>query len=99
MKWQQYIFAKNKLKEAINKLQNNGDIEIREAINLIAESEFWPKNTTLKQWAELWGNRYRVNNSFTELISRLSVYLYSENKNNNELHLQLLNLINNRKRL
>ncbi len=100
--WQRYIYSHNKRAQAIEKLHDNNDIkETRESIILMAEAEYWPENTTISQWANLWKNKYQVSNSFEEFISELSSDLYSLNSNTKttKLSKQLLNIVKNRKKL
>ena len=99
--WKSYIYSKSKLDQAIKNLQQNGIINIRESINLIAESEFWPKNMSLSQWAKCWGRKYNVNKDFYEFMQELSNNIYSNNSNGKQydLHSKLLNLVNTRKRI
>ena len=100
-KWLKHKYSQCKRTQAIQILEDNGINGIRESINLLAEAEYWPKNTTLSQWAKLWGNKYQVSNDFQDLILMLSAYFYSSNSNykSSELKLQLLNLVRNRTKI
>ena len=100
--WQKHIYSYNKRAQVIEKLHDSKDIkETRVAIILIAEAEYWPKNITISQWAKLWKNKYQVSNNFEEFISVLSADLYSSNTNTKTtvLNKQLLNIVNNRKKV
>ncbi len=100
--WQRHIYSHNKRAQAIEKLHDNMGIkETRESIILIAESEYWPANITISQWANLWQNKYQVSNNFEEFVSLLSADLYSLNSDTKttELSKQLFNIIKNRKKV
>lgn len=98
--WQRHMYSQNKRAHAIDKLRENKGIKgIRESINLIAEAEYWPKNTTISQWAILWKNKYQVSNNFDEFISMLSAGLYGSNTKITELSKEFLKLVENRKKL
>ncbi len=100
--WQRHIYSHNKRILAFEKLHGTKDIKgTREAIILITEAEYWPKNITISQWAKLWKDKYQVSNSFEEFISVLSAGLYSSNSNikTTELSKQLLNIVKNRKKV
>lgn len=102
IKLQRIRFSKLKRKQAICLLQKADNLDyIRESLRLLAEAEYWPKNITIRKWSEYWREKYQVNNNFVNLINTLSSCLYSpkENYTSNELSLQLLELVNNRKRL
>ena len=69
-------------------------------MKLIAEAECWPKNMTISQWGINWKKKYKVNDSFDDLMQKTSSFFYSLETNSdiNELGLQLYSLIKNRKR-
>lgn len=98
---QRYIYSKNKREEAITRLQGNDNTNIRGFVTLIAESEFWPKNITLSQWAVFWENKYQVNNNYDVLMGILSDNMYSKksSKELKELQSQLIDLVSSRKRI
>lgn len=97
--WQQIKFSKQKRGQALNLLLQNDNIEnIRKVTQLLAEAEHWPTNTTVSQWAGFWKDKYKVDDSFENLISQLSSLLYCSEKNIdiNKINQRMLALINNR---
>ncbi len=97
--WQQLKYSKQKREEALYLLQKNKNIEsIRKSIQLLAEAENWPTNTTISQWAKFWKSKYKVESSFEYLIEQLSSLLYSSKNNISKKNIsqQILALVNNR---
>ena len=74
--------------------------QMKDSLQLIAEAEYWPKNMTISQWGNNWKKKYQVNETFDDLMQKISSFLYSLETNDdiNKLGLQLHNLIKNRKR-
>lgn len=101
--WQRFKFSKFKRQQAMQILQEDPSNikKVRESIRLLSEAEYWPKNSSMRQWRKCWINKYQVNNDFDNLINMLSAYCYSKKSscNANELSLRLLELIQNRKKL
>ena len=100
-KWESFKFSQAKREQAIQALQDKKVESIRKSIRLLTEAESWPQNITVTQWGEYWKNKSQVNDSFDNFIEKLSSYFYSasEEHNVNELSLQLLTLIKNKKKL
>ena len=83
-----------------NLLETENISQLKKSIKLIAEAECWPRNMTVSQWGNSWKEKYTVNDRFDDLINKTSSLFYSSenNRNINELSLQLYKLIQNRKR-
>jgi len=97
--WQRLKLSKLYRKQALNLLQYNDSIKyIRQATQLLAEAERWPKNITVSQWAEFWQDKYKVDSRFENLINQLSSLLYSSDKDIDikKISQQMLALVNNR---
>ena len=97
--WLRLKISNQKRLQAINLLQENNNIEnIREAIQLVAESEYWPINITITKWSKLWQEKYKVDTDFSELMNEISSLFYATEQNNNvkQLSQQMLALVNNR---
>lgn len=101
IKWKKLKHSKIKREYAVQLLKNNNIRSLREAIKLLIESEFWPRNITINQWAGYWVEKYKVSDTFDDFIDALSSSFYSasDNHNINELSLQLQKLIINKKRI
>ena len=87
--------------KALDKLQEiKNTTQMKESLLLIAEAECWPKNMTISQWGNNWKKKYKVNDSFDDLMKKISYIFYSSETHNdiNELGLQLYSFIKNRKR-
>jgi len=99
--WKKFTFSKMKRKQAIQLLEDKNTENIKKAIKLLIESEHWPTNITINQWAKCWKNKYQVHHTFDEFINTLSSCFYSaaDSSNTNELSLQLISLIKNKKTL
>jgi len=101
--WKQLKFSRFKRQQAIQILQEDQTNikKVRESIRLLSEAEYWPKNSSVRQWGECWKNKYQINNDFENMTNMLSAYFYSKKAryNANELSLHLLKLIQNRKKL
>ena len=84
--------------ESLQEIKNT--TQIKDSMKLIAEAECWPKNMTISQWGINWKKKYKVNDSFDDLMQKTSSFFYSLETNSdiNELGLQLYSLIKNRKR-
>lgn len=97
--WKKHHLAKTRRNIAIQILQKYTTItDIRKSIHLVAESEYWSENLTIRQWGDLWRTKYKVNDDFNELINQLNFCIYraKDNCNINKLNQQLLLLIKNR---
>ena len=57
--------------------------DLRHALNLLSHAENWPANLTLREWAQRWQNRYRVDNSFASAMRQLSQACYQSNQPTN----------------
>ena len=93
--------SKEKRKKALGFLQDiKNTTQIKESMKLIAEAECWPKNITICQWGDSWKKKYKVNDSFGDLMQKTSSLFYSLETNNDisELGLQLYSVVKNRKR-
>ena len=84
--------------ESLQEIKNTK--QIKESMRLIAEAECWPENMTISQWGNNWKNKYQVNDSFDDLMQKISSYLYGLESNSdiNKLGLQIYSLIKNKKR-
>ncbi|MCW8986514.1 MAG: hypothetical protein OQK75_02485 [Gammaproteobacteria bacterium] len=99
-KWIKIKYSKNKREQAIELLKNPDHAnDIRVALQLLAQSEFWPVNLTVSQWKSLWINKYQAEEKFDILIDEISCALYSSSLEHNltELAENLRMLINNKK--
>lgn len=83
-KWKKLKYSKHKREQAIELLNNpSHTLDIREAIHLLSQSEFWPVNLTISQWGEMWESKYQTKSDFKILINDLSSALYSPNSSHN----------------
>lgn len=99
--WKKFRFSRIKREQALKLLENNNTDCINKALKLLIESEYWPKNITVNQWGEYWRSKYQVPHTFDEFTKSLSSCFYSatDSCDVNRLNLQLMSLINNKKRL
>lgn len=97
-KWSKFDFSKTKREQALQLLQENKVENIREALKLLTESEYWKENITITQWGESWKEKYHVTNTFDAFIEQLSYCFYStsEECKTKELSTQLALLIKNK---
>jgi len=98
--WQGFQYSTAKQKEAINLLQNISAAEdIREAIRLLSEAEYWPRNTSLSQWSHNWSEKYLTDARFSKLVNSISQVCYAQyNKDRlNNIAKELTDIINNKK--
>lgn len=100
-RWRKYKFSILKREQAIECLENDNPECLREAIKLLIEAEYWPKNMTINQWGEYWKNKYKTDTTFDVFVKTLSSYFYGTSKTNTteKLNLQLLSLIKNKNTL
>ena len=97
-KWQIYNFSKSKREDALKELQGIEVKNLKKALELLIEAEYWEKNITVTQWGKEWKNKYRTNHSFDNLVKSLSSCFYSSSEEYNikELSLQLEHIIKNK---
>ena len=84
-KWSRYYLSKQLRELAIQVLQNNSETsDIRTALKLIAKAEYWPENMSLTQWRESWSKKYKTDNTFNQLMDKISQACYSKADLNND---------------
>jgi len=84
--WKRYQYSIQQRNVAIQILQNKPTIpDMRLALKMISQAEYWPENMSLKQWKKCWSNKYVTDESFNQLMNDLSLAFYGSfdfNENN-----------------
>ncbi|GMR15862.1 MAG: hypothetical protein BMS9Abin31_0156 [Gammaproteobacteria bacterium] len=100
-KWKRILYSRQQRNLAMQLLKSTADKkDIRSALKLIANAEYWPENMSLTHWADYWSNKYKTNSSFKQLIKNISQTYYADNNENvddlNELANKLIDILENR---
>ncbi len=100
-KWKRILYSRQQRNLALQLLKNTTDKrEIRKALKLIANAEYWPENISLTHWAEYWSNKYRINSDFKQLMQNISQAYYADNNLNtdnlNDIANKLIDILENR---